>query len=311
METLHLTYPLEAVQSFPPAALAIGYFDGVHRGHQAVIAQARRLAEKHGAVLGVMTFHPHPREVLGKGEMTQYLTPLPEKLKQFERLGVERTYVMRFDRDFAGLTEKAFVNEVLLPLQVKGAAVGFNFTFGRGAAGKAQDLVRLGAGLFDVEVAEPIHSDGLPLSSTRLRQALAEGDVEEARKILGRHYTIRGRVVQGDQRGRKIGYPTANLSLEGPYHIPAHGVYIVQVEGAGKPRYGVMNIGVRPTFHDPEPRLSLEVHLLDTQENLYGRTLQVAFLRFLRPEKRFDSVTALVGQIRADERQAREWLKGR
>jgi riboflavin kinase / FMN adenylyltransferase len=117
--------------------------------------------------------------------------------------------------------------------------------------------------------------------------------------------------VQGDQRGRKIGYPTANLSLEGPYHIPAHGVYIVQVEGAGKPRYGVMNIGVRPTFHDPEPRLSLEVHLLDTQENLYGRTLQVAFLRFLRPEKRFDSVTALVGQIRADERQAREWLKGR
>ncbi|OYD09945.1 bifunctional riboflavin kinase/FAD synthetase [Paludifilum halophilum] len=309
METIRLTYPLRMEPSRPAIALAIGYFDGVHLGHQAVIGRARRFAEDQGIATGVMTFHPHPREVLGKAKMNHYLTPLPEKLNAFEALGVDRTYVMAFDREFASLSKEAFIEEVLAPLNVRGAAVGFNFSFGRGAEGKAEDLVRLGEGKFRVEVTPPIDQNELPLSSTRLRQAVREGRVDIAGQILGRPYALAGEVVHGDRRGRLIGFPTANLRLGEPYMVPDHGVYVVQASWGNTSRYGIMNIGVRPTFDDPTPRLTLEVHLLDTDVDLYGKQLRVEFLHRLRPEVKFDSVDALVDRIRKDEREARAWLE--
>jgi len=172
METIHLSYPLKTEETFPPISLAIGYFAGVHRGHQAVIQRARKIAADLGVISGVMTFYPHPRDVLGKAKVNQYLTPLPDKLAQFERLGVERVYVMRFDRELAARSKESFVEDVLLPLQVKGVTVGFNFTFGRGAKGKAEDLATLGAGRLQVEVVRPIQHQALSVSSNRLRQAL-------------------------------------------------------------------------------------------------------------------------------------------
>jgi riboflavin kinase/FMN adenylyltransferase len=308
METIHLRYPLQSNEPIPPVALAIGYFDGVHLGHQAVIRQARRMAKERGIQTAVMTFHPHPREVLGQVKMSGYLTPLPEKLEQFAQLGVDRTYVMSFDRDFAGLSKESFVEEVLIPLRVQAVAVGFNFRFGHRAQGCAQDLGVLAKDRFVAEVVMPVVDEDVTVSSTRLRRALDDGEIELAHRILGRPYTLKGTVVQGDRRGRTIGFPTTNVQPEGPFLIPQNGVYVVQVRRNGRIDTGVMNIGTRPTFDDPVPRHTLEVHLFDVNEDLYGQTLEVAFLHFLREEKRFDSVDALVKQIQADVKQARNWL---
>jgi riboflavin kinase / FMN adenylyltransferase len=308
METIHLRYPLQSYEPVPPVALAIGYFDGVHLGHQAVIRQARRMAQERGIQTAVMTFHPHPREVLGQAEMSRYLTPLPEKLEQFAQLGVDRTYVMRFDRDFAGLSKETFVEEVLIPLRVQAVAVGFNFRFGHRAQGCAEDLAVLANNRFAAEVVMPVVDGGVTVSSTRLRRALAEGEMELVCRILGRPYTVKGTVVHGDHRGRTIGFPTANVRPDEPYLIPKNGVYVVQVRRDGRVDAGIMNIGIRPTFDDPVPRHTLEVHLFDVDEDLYGQTLEVAFLHFLREEKRFDSVDSLIQQIRTDAAQARKWL---
>ncbi|SFS59781.1 bifunctional riboflavin kinase/FAD synthetase [Marininema halotolerans] len=310
METIHISYPLREEVPSGPVALAIGYFDGVHRGHQSVIEQARRLAEETDAKTGVMTFHPHPREVLGKGKMSHYLTPLPEKLRQFADLGVDRTYVVRFDKEFAGLSKEDFVERVLLPLGVTGMACGFNFSFGRGAAGKPADLRQLGEGHFQAVVAPPIDLEGQPMSSSRLRRLLDAGKVEEATKILGRPYSLRGRVEKGDQRGRTIGYPTANLSLEEPYTVPLEGVYAVKVTwGENQVAEGMMNIGHRPTFKNPTAQRTLEVHLFDRDIDLYGEELIVHFHHRLREEKRFGSVADLIDQLQRDERDARVLLE--
>lgn len=308
MQTIFLTYPLEHHQPALPVVLAIGYFDGVHRGHRAVIEQAKQLATKLDAVPAVMTFHPHPREVLGQADITRYLTPLPEKLAQFARLGVKRTYVMKFDPLFASLSKEDFVQEVLVPLGVKGVATGFNFKFGRNAEGKAQDLPLLGENLFTTRIVEPIRSDGGIVSSTRLRQALGEGNMETAAQILGRNFLIEGKVVPGDQRGRVMGFPTANLQLEQPFLTPRRGVYVVRVSYGNDVTAGIMNIGVRPTFSDPTPRERIEVHLLYRSVDLYGQTLRVEFLHFIREEKKFPSIDDLIKQIRLDQQTAEEWL---
>lgn len=311
METIQLSYPFSLQDSPPPTVLAIGYFDGVHLGHQAVIDRAKSLAERLGAAVGVMTFHPHPREVLGKGDISHYLTPFQEKREIFERLGVDRTYVIRFDREFASLSKESFVENVLMPLNVKGIAVGFNFSFAKGAEGTAEDLVDLGQGRFEVEITPPIYRDEIPLSSTRIREALSEGRIEMAREILGRPYTFQGKVVHGDHRGRKIGFPTANLLVEEAYFPLDTGVYVVKAFWKENERYGVMNVGYRPTFHDAAVLPTMEVHLMDTNEDLYGLNMEVSVLHRLRSERKFSSIDALVDQIRKDEKEARSWLKSK
>jgi riboflavin kinase/FMN adenylyltransferase len=308
MQTIFLSYPFERLKPETKIVLAIGYFDGVHRGHQAVIREAKSLAEELDALPAVMTFHPHPREVLGQANITRYLTPLPEKLAQFAKLEVAQTYVMKFDLTFASLMKEEFIHQVLVPLGVKGVVTGFNFTFGRHAAGKASDLEVLGEGYFKARIVKPIQSEGVTVSSTHLRQALAEGEMEKAARILGRNYLIEGTVVPGDQRGRLMGFPTANLALKHPFLVPRRGVYVVRAQVGGKTAAGIMNIGVRPTFSDPTPRERLEVHLLGENVDLYGQTMRVEFLHFIREERKFPSVEALIRQIRLDKQTAEEWL---
>ncbi len=308
MQTIYLSYPFAQREPETEIVLAIGYFDGVHRGHQAVINEAKSLAEELNALPAVMTFHPHPREVLGQADITRYLTPLPEKLEQFARLEVARTYVMKFDLPFASLSKEEFVRHVLVPLGVKGVVTGFNFTFGHNASGKAHDLKDLGEGYFKARIVKPIQSEGVAVSSTQLRRALAEGEVERASQILGRNYLIEGTVVPGDQRGRLMGFPTANLALKHPFLVPRRGVYVVRAQVEGKEAAGIMNIGVRPTFSDPAPRERLEVHLLGENADLYGKTMRVEFLHFIREERKFPSVDDLIRQIRLDKQTAEEWL---
>lgn len=309
MQIYNLSYPLQLSSPIPPAVLAIGYFDGIHRGHRTLIEKAQWMAKSLGVSSAVMTFHPHPREVLGKKPVTHSLTPPQEKMNQLAKMGVDLVHIMKFDTNLAMRSPEEFVEDILIPLQVKGVVVGYDFTFGRNASGTAQDLERLAKGRFNVEVIPPIEESQLPVSSSRIRKALANGEVETAHQVLGRPYAIRGKVVPGDGRGKTIGFPTANLQLLESYTVPMDGVYLVSVELAQGRYYGLMNIGYRPTFDDPTPRKQLEVYLLDLNEDLYGQELKVEFLRFLRKEQKFNSLEELVNQLRQDEKTARDWIE--
>lgn len=309
MQIYNLSYPLQLSSPIQPAVLAIGYFDGIHRGHRTLIEKAQWMAKSLGVSSAVMTFHPHPREVLGKKPVTHSLTPPQEKMNQLAKMGVDLVHIMKFDTNLAMRSPEEFVEDILIPLQVKGVVVGYDFTFGRNASGTAQDLERLAKGRFNVEVIPPIEESQLPVSSSRIRKALANGEVETAHQVLGRPYAIRGKVVPGDGRGKTIGFPTANLQLLESYTVPMDGVYLVSVELGQERYYGLMNIGYRPTFEDPTPRKQLEVYLLDLNEDLYGQELKVEFLRFLRKEQKFNSLEELVNQLRQDEKTARDWIE--
>lgn len=314
METIMLTYPKIQSPSDEAIALAIGFFDGVHLGHQTVIQEAIKMSHSSGWLPAVMTFDPHPRTLFGKSPIHRFLTPLDEKMALFAKLGVKRTYVIRFDKHFASLSKQAFVEEVLMPLKVRAVSVGFNFTFGHRAEGKAQDLLELSQGRFLTKIIDPITlkqgEQSLVISSTRLRQSLDVGDMGMAEKILGRPYAMEGTVVHGDGRGQKIGFPTANVQLSQPYLIPRRGVYLVKVELDGGSYFGLMNIGVRPTFGDQlEERL--EVHLLDQSGNFYGKRIRVYFIDFIREERKFASVDELITQIEQDKKDAENWIATR
>ncbi|WP_239616965.1 bifunctional riboflavin kinase/FAD synthetase [Cohnella mopanensis] len=294
-------------------SLAIGFFDGVHLGHQEVVRQAVALAREQGLVPAVMTFDPHPRAVLGQGsEYQTVLTPLSDKLSLLSELGVEAAYIIKFDRAFSEVTAERFVQTLINPLGVKATTVGFDFAFGYRGEGKAETLSLYGNGEIQVQVVSPVFLEGDKVSSTRIRDRLAEGECQEATHLLGRPYVIKGEVVHGDARGRLLGFPTANLSSEQSYVIPRSGVYAIHIDvlsesGDCENRYnGVLNVGYRPTFDAPGGALKLEAHLFDFDGDLYGRQLALTFRSFLRAEKKFESIDQLVAQISSDSARARD-----
>lgn len=295
--------------------LAIGFFDGVHIGHAEVIRQAVSIAEERGLSPAVMTFDPHPRAVLGQDpQFGTVLTPLDDKLSLLAELGVKAAYVIRFDRDFAEISAERFVRELLLPLEVRTAVVGFDFGFGHRGEGKAESLSAFSGGAIDVQVVDAVFLDGCKVSSTRIRERLAEGDAIVADELLGRPYVIRGEVIHGDKRGRLLGFPTANVKASQPYVIPRNGVYAVSVhllDDSGRiesSHHAVLNVGIRPTFDAPGGEVKLEAHLFDFEGDLYGRELALSIHSFLRPEMKFDGIEALVAQIQADAEQAKRLL---
>ncbi|OUM96934.1 MAG: riboflavin biosynthesis protein RibF [Thermobacillus sp. ZCTH02-B1] len=313
MITITLRYPpdgAEAPEDRLPKTMAIGTFDGVHPGHQAVIRKAVELARASGRQAAVMTFDPHPRTLLG-GEATyaESLTPLPEKIRLLESLGVDIVYVAVFDRMFAAMTPEAFVRELLIGrLHVTDAAVGFDFTFGRGGAGNPASLAELGGAELAVHTVEPVSAAGAKVSSSRIREAVKLGDVALAAALLRRPYRISGTVARGEARGRTLGFPTANIEPDGRYVIPRHGVYAVYVRRGDRIHPAVMNVGVVPTFRPDGGTPRLEAHLLDFSGDLYGERLAVDFVAFIRPELKFGGADALVAQIREDAEQARRLL---
>lgn len=312
MDIIPLSYPLsQAGESFAGKgiAIAMGHFDGVHRGHQNVVKQAVANARESGLLSAVLTFSPHPKEVLGHGD--QYyrcLTPMQGKMKLFEELGVDVVFVMKFDHTFAALTPAQFVSDVLIPLGVKHAVVGFDFTFGSKGSGNAEMLRELGGSDFTIDIVEPLFENGKKVSSTYTRESLEKGDLAMARTLLGRPYEVVGTVVHGDGRGRTIGFPTANLDLSAPYVSPSLGVYAITAWVDGKSYGGVLNHGMKPTFNKSEIVPVMEAHLFDFDEDIYGMEMTVQFQYFIRPEKKFGSVTELIAQIAADSDRARALL---
>jgi riboflavin kinase/FMN adenylyltransferase len=295
------------------AVVAIGNFDGVHKGHQALIGRARAEAQARGAKLAVLAFEPHPQEFFRPRPDSIRLTPLRVKARLLSELGVEALFALPFDAEMAGRSAADFVEEVLLKgLGASGVVVGPDFEFGKGRAGKFSTLEKMGlAQGFSVTCFDMVTTGNVKISSTRIRDALKAARPEEAASLLGHWWAVEARVEHGDGRGRTMGFPTANMHL-GHCFAPAFGVYAVRVtvmdnEKEVARRDGVANFGIRPMYETKVPLM--EAHLFDFDCDLYGKHLLVELISYIRPEAKFDGLPALIAQIGRDAAKAREILK--
>ncbi len=292
------------------AALAMGSFDGVHRGHQRVIALAARAAGEIGAPLGVITFDPHPRVYFRPGEPAFRLMQPDQQARALEALGVDILYVLPWDAELANMTDRGFAARVLHHgLGARHVAVGFDNSFGKDRTGSPQTMRAYGQELgFGVSVAEPVEDGaGEKFSSTHVREALREGRPGDAAAILGRPFAVEGAVQRGRQLGRKLGFPTANVAL-GDYVIPRFGVYATRTRlPDGRHVPGVANLGVNPTIEGVRVPL-LEVWLFDFDEDIYDQVIETDLVAFLRPEEKFDGLEAMTSQVMRDAQAARDLL---
>ncbi|MEM7141758.1 MAG: bifunctional riboflavin kinase/FAD synthetase [Actinomycetota bacterium] len=297
-------------------ASTIGVFDGVHVGHQAVFRQVRDAADRLGVASAVVTFDSHPAFVVRPESAPRLLTTLDQKLELIEAQGIDYAYVVHFDEDRAATHPEVFVEEVFVDaLHAKAIVVGEDFHFGKGRSGNVEGLTEIGTERgFEVTALELIrHSDEArePVSSTKIRRALAGGDVARAAQMLGRPYTVRGVVETGDKRGTGIGFPTANLPVPKVMAWPADAVYAgwcVRENGERHPC--AINIGRRPTFYEHTEQSLLEAHLIDFEGDLYGERIDVSFVDFLRSERKFDGIDQLVAQLHTDIDDARALVTG-
>ena len=290
------------------ASVALGNFDGVHRGHQHVIALAARAAGEKKAPLGVISFEPHPRRIFQPDAPAFRLMKPDQQARALAGLGVDILYVLPFDAEMANLTDRAFAEEVLhRGLGVRNVAVGFDISFGKGRTGSPETMAAYGEAFgFGVSIAPALGDDAEKFSSSGVRQALREGRPDLAAAILGRPFAIEGVVMHGRKLGRQLGFPTANIALE-DYVTPRFGVYATRTRlPDGREVPGVANIGVNPTVGEVEARL--EVWLFDFDEDLYDQTLETDLVAFLRPELKFAGLDPMVAQIHEDVRQARALL---
>ncbi|WP_370311799.1 bifunctional riboflavin kinase/FAD synthetase [Sagittula sp.] len=292
------------------ASVAIGNFDGVHLGHQAVIGLALQAVPT--APLGVLTFEPHPREFFAPDAPSFRLMSAEARTARLEKLGVDVLYQLNFNTAMASLSPREFAERVICKgLGLVNVVVGADFCFGKGRAGTVADLKAFGEEMgFGVTVAELMETDGLVVSSSAIRDALSEGRPRDAAKLLGHWHRIEGEVIGGEQRGRELGYPTANMSIEG-LHPPKFGVYAVLVDVRDGPHRGsyrgAASVGVRPMFDGEVP--NIETFLFDFTGDLYGATLSVALVEYLRPELKFDGLDGLITQMDADCVTARSILE--
>lgn len=293
------------------ASVAIGNFDGVHRGHRSVIDIARTEGEIIGAPLGVMTFRPHPREYFAPDGPAFRLMSPEAKCTRLAKIGVERLYELNFNSALSGLTAREFAEQVIVEgLGLRHVVIGADFCFGKGRKGTAEDMISFGKEMgFGVTIAKLLEHEGDQVSSTAIRDALSEGRPRDAAAMLSHWHRIEGEVIGGEQRGRELGFPTANMSIDG-LHQPKHGVYAVLVDVLDGPHkgsyHGAASLGVRPMFG--ENTANLETYLFDFSGDLYGSTLSVALVDFLRPELKFDGLDTLIEQMNADCARCREIL---
>ncbi|MEH7335582.1 bifunctional riboflavin kinase/FAD synthetase [Neobacillus drentensis] len=303
MEVKKLSFPFNLKKhDYPPLAMALGYFDGVHRGHQQVILEAKKQAEDKGFQSAVMTFDPHPSVVLGKGEQhVQYITPLSEKIKIIEGLGIDYLFIVHFTAEFANLLPQEFIDQFVIGLNVKHVVAGFDFSYGRMGKGTMETLPFHSREEFSYTIVPKFSEGNEKVSSTRIRKMLKEGNMEDLPNLLGRFYTTSGIVIHGDKRGRTIGFPTANIGVNEEYIIPPLGVYAVRMKVKHLWFNGVCNVGYKPTFNKESLRVSVEVHLFDFNQEIYGEEVVIEWHPYLRKEQKFSGIEELVTQIERDK----------
>lgn len=291
--------------------MALGYFDGVHLGHQQVILAAKNTADREGVKTSVMTFHPHPSAVLKKGcEPKDLITPLREKIKIIEGLGADFLYIVEFSPEFASLSPETFIEQYIIGFNVCHVVAGFDFTFGKFGKGTMENFHEYAKGRVKSTAVAKYSNQDQKVSSTRIRSVIGAGDVEYAAELLGRPYYVKGIVIHGDKRGRTIGFPTANIGLSDTYIVPPTGVYAVKAEIDGASFNGVCNVGYKPTFYEKRPgQPSIEVNLFDFNREIYGSDIKIEWYKRLRSEKKFGSVGELVAQITKDKEEATRYFK--
>lgn len=291
-----------------PTVLTIGSFDGIHRGHQYLIAQVIARAKEIGAASALMTLHPHPKIVLRATSPLQYISTLEERLDLLAPLGLDYAIVFPFSLETAQMRARDFVQMLIEHLRMKEIFCGKDFALGYKREGTVDFLRALGAEKnFSVHVVEPKAFDGEIISSSRIRQLVAGGDLDQATRWLGRYPSVRGRVIKGNQRGRQLGFPTANLAIAERRLIPADGIYAARIKIGERWHGGAANIGVRPTF-DNGARL-VEVFVLDFDDDLYDQFVEVQFIQRLREERKFENIGALIEQMQRDVQETRRVLK--
>jgi riboflavin kinase / FMN adenylyltransferase len=297
--------PIALPDDLAGAALAIGNFDGVHRGHLAVIEAAEALARGRSAI--ALTFEPHPRSVFRPDEPLFRLTPPQAKTRLLERAGLSAVVTLTFDRAFALTSAESFLEDLVVKrLRAHAIAVGYDFHFGRDRRGTPEFLIQHGRALgLDIAVVAPMSEDGRPVSSSAVREALSAGEIEKANRLLGHEWSVVGEIIHGEKRGRELEFPTANMSLDPGCRL-RHGIYAVRAVVDGTTWPGVASFGRRPTFDNGAPLL--ETYLFDFSGDLYGKTVEIFFVSWIRGEERFVSVDELVEQMRDDEREARRIL---
>ncbi|MDH4216028.1 MAG: bifunctional riboflavin kinase/FAD synthetase [Gallionella sp.] len=292
-----------------PVALTIGNFDGVHLGHQALLGELRSAAQARGLQTAVVIFEPHPREFFTPQQAPTRLTSLREKLELFESLGIDRVHVCRFNARFAQISAAGFIHALHEKLFAKFVLIGDDFRFGSGRGGDYALMEKIGSQHgFEVRSVHTVLHNGVRISSTAVRAALAEGNMRMAQSYLGRPYSISGRVEHGDGLGKKIGFPTANIQLK-HNRPPLTGIFVVRVHGEGlPPMQGAASLGVRPTVHQ-DGKAVLEVHLFDFSSQIYNRHMRLDFLHKLRDEEKYPDLETLTRQIALDVENTKLWFK--
>lgn len=305
---------MQIIRELPPepgeqCVLALGNFDGVHLGHRRLLESGLEKATQLGIRLCVLLFEPHPMKMLFPERAIGLLTTQAEQMKAFAEIGVDTVYLLPFNRTMAGTSPENFVKEILARMGVVHIVVGFNYSFGALGKGTPDLLQSYGEEYgFGVSVLQAQTLEGRVISSTAIRKALLQGDVSQAKRLLGRTPSLSGKVVEGEKRGRELGYPTANLSVAEDLLIPKRGVYAVWIDIDGQKILGMMNIGMKPTFHS-EYQLTIEVHFFDFTGDLYGKELVVYLEDRLREERKFSGIKELKEQLERDEILAKKALK--
>ncbi|WP_411955491.1 bifunctional riboflavin kinase/FAD synthetase [Alkalibacillus sp. S2W] len=311
MEVIELSLKqTEPMPVLDDVSLAVGYFDGVHTGHQRVIQKAIDEAERQGIKSGVMTFSPHPLTVIKNRPLLDYLiTTHNEKIKEFRKFNLDYVVVITFNHDLAQLSPQAFVDQFFIALNVKHVVGGFDFSFGHKGAGKIQQMDEYAKNTLTYSVVDEVSSDGEKISSSRIRDLIKEGDMAESKRLLGRSFSIEANVEYGYQRGREIGYPTANLDVNQEHIIPRVGVYAIQVYVNNTCYDGMASVGFNPTFGQEHDQPIIEAHLFDFDDDLYAVNIEVLFLHYIRDEKAFSEVTELIKRIEQDEIEAKNFIR--
>jgi riboflavin kinase/FMN adenylyltransferase len=295
---------------FPELVMALGFFDGIHKGHQIVIQTAKQKADEMNLLSAVMTFDPHPSVVLGKKtENIRYITPLKDKIEIIETMGIDYLFIVHFSKEFASVLPEQFVDEYIAGLNVRHVVAGFDYSYGRYGKGSMEDLPLYAQGRFTQTVVAKQTLVDDKVSSTRIRETLSNGNFSEFYYLAGRRYITKGHVVHGEKRGRKLGFPTANIDVRDEYIFPAAGVYAVRININDKWYNGVCNVGYKPTFHEEKPEFpTVEVHILEFSGDVYGEQVSVEWHPRLRSEQKFSGLEELVAQIETDKQNAIDYF---
>lgn len=310
MEIIELRHPFKA-QQIPTeeVVLVLGFFDGVHRGHQAVIETGKKIAQEKQLKLAVMTFNQHPSIVFQKinPETMKYLTTVEQKAQHFEKLGVDYLYVVDFTSAFAKLAPQEFVDQYLVGLHAKVVVAGFDYTYGKRDIATMERLPLYAKDRFDIVSVEEQQADDEKISSTRIRELLEAGKLAEANQLLGYIYEVNGVVIHGDARGRTLGFPTANIQVEASSRLPKVGVYAVKIKVGNSWYEGMASIGYNVTF-GADRGMTVEVYIFDFNQDIYGEAVTVAWYTYLRPEIKFNGKDELIAQLHTDEKMSRAYF---